>query len=95
MDPINIPQMLAYIYHTWILWEWIVGYGFVPFPWCFLVRLIERYVNHMNREIEALEGCCGGWGVPSPENEPKFDPGKKGIVRLRFTKHSPFSGSNW
>ena len=20
MDPINIPQMLAYIYHTWILW---------------------------------------------------------------------------
>ena len=20
MDPINIPPMLAYIYHTWILW---------------------------------------------------------------------------
>jgi len=23
MDPINIPQMLAYIYHTWILWVWL------------------------------------------------------------------------
>ena len=23
MDAINIPQMLAYIYHTWILWVWL------------------------------------------------------------------------
>ena len=31
MDPINIPQMLAYIPAPWILWGWIYNMFIPPF----------------------------------------------------------------
>ena len=49
-DPINIPPMLAYIYHTWILWEWypmgwvvlqrFVAFGFLRFPQVHVIHVV-------------------------------------------------------
>ena len=49
MDPINIPQMLAY--HTWILWDMVLSPGFFLFPLDFPYPLVNVYIAMGNHNL--------------------------------------------
>ena len=58
MDPINIPQMLAYIYHTWILWD-LWGISFPSQRWItrgYIFQMSGSATSHCEAPLKLLEG---------------------------------------
>ena len=72
MDPINIPQMSAYIYHTWILWD--INYIYIYTIYIYTiyrnsvkvigfpeVSLRKRRETLRERRLDASRAPGGSW----------------------------------